>query len=304
LKITCYYGDHSDMGYISLKPILENQFDEYEWNKNEIAQHVQPDQITIPYVTKKEVISPLLDRMIIAAQTFEEDYEEGYDTQYGNDIDDEGYIMGIELTLYHDRFIDLVKNQVFKVIRTEWRNREFHLITFDYADEVFKPENVIYKLTDEEDSFVIVQLVAPDKLGYHYTDENDQKRPVALFKGLISARDDIYPLEYLLKPQFLLRKDEGCLPLENRVWCAVPDKNLWNSISLEQRRSLLNSISCEQCSANIDMLDCTIDISSKNSLIVILYCNGCKHRFVKVMEWDRIFRKQAFCRMKKPPKGS
>jgi hypothetical protein len=72
------------------------------------------------------------------------------------------------------------------------------LITFDHADDVFKPENVIYKLTDEEDAFVIVQFVEPDKLGYQYTDENDQKRPVALFKRLISTTDDIYPLEYLL----------------------------------------------------------------------------------------------------------
>jgi hypothetical protein len=222
----------------------------------------------------------------IAAHTFEEDYEEGYDTEYGNDIDDDGYIAGIELTLNHDRFIDLVRNEVFKVIRTEWRNREFHLITFDYADEVFKPENVIYKLTDEEDAFVIVQLVEPEKLGYQHTDENDQKRPVALFKGFISAREDIYPLEYLLKPQFLLRKDEGYLQIEKGLWCSPSDKNLWNCIYSQQRRSLLNTISCEQCLANIDMLDCTIDMKSTNSFIARLYCKGCKHRFVKVVEWD------------------
>jgi hypothetical protein len=73
------------------------------------------------------------------------------------------------------------------------------LIVFDHADDVFKPENVIYKLTDEEDAFVIVQLVEAEKLGYKHTNDTDQKRPVALFKGLISARDDIYPLEYLMK---------------------------------------------------------------------------------------------------------
>ncbi|NHN29626.1 hypothetical protein [Paenibacillus agricola] len=285
MKITCYYSDHSDMGYILLKPRLEDQVDEFESSKNEITHHLQPEQITIPYVTD-EVVSPYLDLMTIAANTFEEDYEVGYDTEYGNDMDDEGYISGIELTLYHDRFIDLVKNQVFKVIRTEWRNREFHLITFDYADEVFKPENVIYKLTDEEDAFVIVQLIEPKTLGYQYTDENDQKRAVALFRGLISARDDIYPLEYLLKPQFLLRKDEGYLQIEKRLWCSPSDKHIWNAISLEHRNSLLNSINCDQCSANFDMLDCTFDMKSTNSFIARLYCKRCKHRFVKVVEWD------------------
>ncbi|CAM4421977.1 hypothetical protein L1N85_26360 [Paenibacillus alkaliterrae] len=87
--------------------------------------------------------------MRVAANTFEADYEEDYDTEYGNDMDESGYLTGIELTLYHDRFIDLVKNQAFKVIRTEWRNREFHVIIFDHTENVFKSENVIYKLTDE-----------------------------------------------------------------------------------------------------------------------------------------------------------
>jgi hypothetical protein len=285
LKITCYYGDHSSMGYISLKPILENQFDEYEWSKNEITQHVHPDEITIPYVTD-EIVSPFLDRMAVAAHTFEEDYEEGYDTEYGNDMDDEGYITGIELTLYDDRFIDLVKNQVFKVIRTEWKNKEFHLITFDYLDEVFKPENVIYKLTDEEDAFVIVQLVKPEKLGYQYTDENDQKRPVALFKALISARNDIYPLEYLLKPEFFIRKDEGYFLVEKGVRCDAVNKDLWDSISLKKRETILNNIICERCSATLGSLECFIEMKSNNSLISSIYCNQCERRFVKVVEWE------------------
>jgi hypothetical protein len=241
LKITCYYGDHSSMGYISLKPILENQFDEYEWSKNEITQHVHPDEITIPYVTD-EIVSPFLDRMAVAAHTFEEDYEEGYDTEYGNDMDDEGYITGIELTLYDDRFIDLVKNQVFKVIRTEWKNKEFHLITFDYLDEVFKPENVIYKLTDEEDAFVIVQLVKPE--------------------------------------------DEGYFLVEKGVRCDAVNKDLWDSISLKKRETILNNIICERCSATLGSLECFIEMKSNNSLISSIYCNQCERRFVKVVEWE------------------
>jgi hypothetical protein len=272
------------MGYIKLTP-PRKQFDEYEWSNNEITQHVPPDRIIIPNVTD-EVVSSFLDHMTIAAHTFKDDYEKGYDTEYGNDMDNEGYITGIELTLYHDRFIDLVKNQAFKVIRTEWRNREFHLVTLDYMDEVFKPENVIYKLTDEEDAFVIVQLVKPEKLGYQYTDEADQKRPVALFKGLISARDDIYPLVYLLKPQFFLRKDEGYIFVEKGLWCNEPDKELWDAISLEKRVNILNSIICERCSATFECLDCTIDMKSKKSLISRIYCNQCEHRFVKVVDWE------------------
>ncbi|NTZ16340.1 hypothetical protein EXW96_16040 [Paenibacillus sp. JMULE4] len=284
MLVTCFYDNGCDMGYIYLKPPEDDEFDDYERSRNEISKYIDPDQINIPYVVDAQVASNL-DQMVVAANTFKVDYEKGYDTEYGNDMDEEGHIIGIELTLKHETFIELVKNQAFKVIRIEWRNREYHLVTFDYSENVFKPENVIYKLTDNEDAFVIVQLVKPEKLGYQYTDEIDQKRPIALFKALISARDDIYPLEYLLKPQFLLHKDEGYLLVEDRIWCAAPDKNLWNSISSEQRRSLLDSISCEQCSANIVTLDCTVDMKSKNSFIARLYCNRCKHRFIKVVEW-------------------
>jgi hypothetical protein len=164
------------------------------------------NKVEVSDITDSNIASSL-DQMTVAANTFKTDYEKNYDTEYGNDMDDQGYITGIELTLNHDRFIDLDKNQAFKVIRTEWRSKEFHLITFDHADDVFKTENVIYKLTDEEDAFVIVQLIEPEKLGYHYTDENYQKRPVALFKAFISAREDIYPLEYMMKPKFVMRKD-------------------------------------------------------------------------------------------------
>ncbi len=192
------------MGYITLKPpAVDKEATEAE---NEITEHMNPEKIIIPYITNSNIASSL-DQMTVAPSTFKAEYENGYDTEYGNDMDEQGYINGIELTLNHERFIDLVKNQAIKVIRTEWRNKEFHLVTFDHADNVFKPENVIFKLTDEEDAFVIVQLLEPEKLGYQYTNEADQKRPIALFEALISAKNDIYPLEYMMKPQFVMRKD-------------------------------------------------------------------------------------------------
>lgn len=198
MRITCYDG----MGYIYLKPPKE-EFDSNKKNKNEITNHVNSDQLNIPYVTDTNIAS-YLDLMTIAAHTFKSDHEKSYDTEYGNDMDGHGYITGIELTLYQERFIDLIKSQAFKVFRTEWRDKEFHVATFDHSENVFKSENVIYKLTDAEDAFVVVQFEDPKNLGYHYTNDNDQRRPIALFKALISARDDIYPIEYLLKPQFVM----------------------------------------------------------------------------------------------------
>lgn len=205
MKITCYYGSYADMGYIYLQP---SDFPTINLeSENELAQHINIHQISIPYITDPNIASSL-DKMTVAAHTFETDYENGYDTEYGNDMDDDGYITGIELTLQHERFIDLVKNQAYKVIRTEWRNTEFHLVTLDHWENVFQPSNVIYKMNNQEDAFVIVQLEEPEKLGYHYTDEKD-RQPIALFKALISSRNDIYPIDYLLKPEFVIIKDTG-----------------------------------------------------------------------------------------------
>jgi uncharacterized protein YuzE len=127
MRITCYYDSHSDMGYIYLKPPAVVQEDCE--SENELTKHINPGQITIPYITDTNIAS-YLDKMTVATTTFKSDYEKGYDTEYGNDMDKHGYIIGIELSHYHERFIDLVKKQAFKVIRTEWRNKEFHLFTF------------------------------------------------------------------------------------------------------------------------------------------------------------------------------
>lgn len=188
MKITCFYGYPLDLGYIYLQPpVFKHTVTESE---NDLFKHMNPDQVIIPYITDTP-LAPFLDKMTIATNTYKADVGKVFDIEYGNAIDEYGYITGIELSLDHIRFINLIKNQAFKLIRTTWRNKQFHIITLDHADNIFKPENIIYKLTDEEDAFVIVDLA-------------DQHFPIAKFKALISSRDDIYPLEYLLKPEFIM----------------------------------------------------------------------------------------------------
>ncbi|MEI7027993.1 hypothetical protein [Paenibacillus sp. y28] len=202
MRITCYYDYSYSMGYIYLKPPAVHE----EAADHELYLHLNPDQISIPYNTSTS-LAAYLDQIPVAAPTFQADDQKGYNTEYANDMDKHGYLTGIELNLHPERFIDLVKNQAFQLIQTEWRNREFHVMTLDQMDNVLNPENVIYKLTDEEDAFVIIRLEEPAKLGNHYTNGENKRVPIASFKALISARDDIYPLEYLLKPDFVMRKD-------------------------------------------------------------------------------------------------
>lgn len=141
------------MGYIYLTPLKDEFNTEYS-SRNEISQCVNKEKLDIPYVTDLDITTSLV-RMHVSENTFRSDYGKAYDTEYGNDMDKRGYITGIELSLTKNRFVDLVSNQAFKAIRTEWSGQEFHLITSDHLENVLHPENIIYKLTDKEDAFVI-----------------------------------------------------------------------------------------------------------------------------------------------------
>ncbi|WP_410514039.1 hypothetical protein PaeBR_06395 [Paenibacillus sp. BR2-3] len=204
MRITCFHGDHGNMGYIYLTTPKTEYNDAY-WSRNEISQYVSKEKLSIPYVTDLDV-TPTLIQMPVSENTFKADYGKSYDTEYGNDMNKLGYIMGIELTLAKNTFVDLVSTQAIKVIRTEWRGHEFHLVTFDHLENVLHPENVLYKLTDAEDAFVIVQLRKAEDLGIRYSNDSEIQ-PIALFKGLLSAREDVYPVEYMIKPEFFMHRD-------------------------------------------------------------------------------------------------
>lgn len=72
------------MGYIYLKPPVVDQED--SGAEIELTKHMNPDQISIPYITDISIAS-YLDNMTVAAKSFKADYEKGYDTECGNNID-------------------------------------------------------------------------------------------------------------------------------------------------------------------------------------------------------------------------
>jgi hypothetical protein len=189
------------MGYIYLKSIgIETH--ETTKNQNTIHLHISPSNITIPY-SSNDTLASSLDQMSISTNTFNMELDKSFEIEYGNDIDENGYLIGIELTLTSERFVNLIRQQAFQIIKMQWNNKEFHMVTFDHMEHVLQPLNHIYKLTDAEDAFVIVYLEKPEILGY-VTSEEQSHVPIAQFKALLTARNDIYPLEYLLQPDFVL----------------------------------------------------------------------------------------------------
>ncbi|UQZ34873.1 hypothetical protein C2I18_15835 [Paenibacillus sp. PK3_47] len=206
MRITCYYGKHAEMGYIYLTPPKFEYNDEAHAVRNEIFHYVSADNLRIPLVTDIDP-APALNQMKLAANTFRSDYGYGYDTEFGNDMDAQGYLKGVELTLPGKRFVDLVDKQAFKIIQTSWKGRMFHLLTLDHLANVLHPGNVLYRMSDAEDAFVIVQLSSAENAGYADPDNKAPRTPIALFKGVLSAREDIYSLDYLMKPDFFMCED-------------------------------------------------------------------------------------------------
>lgn len=207
IRITCT----DEMGYIYLKPSDSSM---PEPSRNTLQDHLTPEQIRIP-CTESEQTAAILDRIPLSPNTFKREHGKSYETEYGNDMDEHGYIIGIELTLPSERFIELVRQQTIQIVKTHWKNKTFRLVAFERMDNVLRPDNRMYRLTDAEDAFVIVYLEKPENLGYA-APANDSQLPIALFKAFLSARDDIYPPEYLAKPEFILRQS-GMEEIENRA---------------------------------------------------------------------------------------
>lgn len=280
MKIICKYGDWS-MAYIYLKPFTRDMLDDYELHKSEITEHVTPDKLTIPYYTDLEIVE-CLDKMTVKENTFKDEANRSFDTEYGNDMDNDGYIIGIELNLTTEKFIDLIEERAYRVIDTRWRDKEFRIITFDHLEKVVNPTNIIYKLTDREDVFVIAELQPQSEKS------DNSELPEVLFKALISARDDIYPLDYLLNPEFILSPNDS-YGIYNGYLMTSSDRFLFDALSPSHREEIREGIVCEKCGADHSTkFDCTINIDSPETLIAQLYCYSCRHRSVKRIGWNVI----------------
>ncbi|UPK44790.1 hypothetical protein [Paenibacillus pabuli] len=114
------------------------------------------------------------------------------------DVDKKGYITQFEHTFALERYLDLVRTQSYKVIKTNWKARSFHVMTYGYMEEVCNPNNVIFKCNHADDVFVVAELV-PYSVGGVV--EQPHHRYLHL-RALISARDDLYPIDYMCEPNF------------------------------------------------------------------------------------------------------
>ncbi|WP_227779609.1 hypothetical protein [Paenibacillus sp. P13VS] len=171
-------------------------------SNSQITDHVDPERIAIPYIEDTDFGSHL-DAMKIMKGTYKEEFHVSYDVEFTIDVDNKGYITQFEHTFPLERYIDLVATQSYKVIKTNWRGQDYHVMTYSYMEEVCNPTNVIFRCNAAEDVFVVAEL-AP----YCIDGVVIQPNHVYLhLRALISARDDLYPIDYMCEPDFDLSLD-------------------------------------------------------------------------------------------------
>ncbi|OMF10840.1 hypothetical protein BK131_22830 [Paenibacillus amylolyticus] len=200
MRITCSPGFPGSMiGSIDLQP---SKYYNAPSSNSQITDHVNPELVTIPYVEDLEFGSHF-DPMKIMNGTYKDEMHVSYDVEFTIDVDKKGYITQFEHTFQLERYLDLVRTQSYKVIKTNWRGQIFHVMTYSYLEEVINTKNVLFRCNNAEDVFVVAELM-PHRVGGIVVQPNNL---YLHFRALISARDDLYPLDYMCEPDFDLSLD-------------------------------------------------------------------------------------------------
>ncbi len=179
------------MGYIYLQPPSEQTTDKYHKKQNDLLTYIaDPHLLRIEPLRTVGVVS-YLEKMRQSDITYAKALDIGeIDAEYENDMDEHGYLIGIELDLSKDRLLRIIHDDVFRYYKLLWHSKLLQMYTFDEARAVFDHQNVIYPLTDEHDSFVIVQV--------------DEKYRTGMIKAFLTANQDLYPHDYMVRPDFIL----------------------------------------------------------------------------------------------------
>ncbi|MTI48427.1 MAG: hypothetical protein FH761_11335 [Firmicutes bacterium] len=184
MVITCDIS--CSMGYIYVMPPKD---DFNENSKSNVDEYIKDINLKIPYERSID-LGLILEKLKLSSKTYSEALEViEINQEYCNDRDRNGYLIGIEMNLKAEDFIGLIKTKSFRVYETIWKEKEFYIATFDLYNIVFDENNVIYPLTKDNDTFVVVKV--------------ENKFNIGLIKAIVTCRNDIYPIEYFKKPQFI-----------------------------------------------------------------------------------------------------
>jgi hypothetical protein len=176
------------MGYICL---MQSRKTLNDYDRVQISKYRNANKINIPIINN-DIKEGLVSELKLQEITYSEALATlKIDQEYCNDCEKSGYVIGIEMNLSKERFFDLLKNDGFVLYKDfKWKGNKYNILTFDFFENVFCRSNLIYPLTKDKDSFLIVQV--------------EKKYRIGRIKALITNNEKIYPFEYLKELEFSL----------------------------------------------------------------------------------------------------
>lgn len=185
MDITC--DQSCDMGYIYLQKNNKDYMDIYD--DRELLAANQPIEVIDNIYLK-------LNKLNWPDKKYRDALKDGdFIEEFQNDLDQDGYMKGIELRLTEERLKIIIEN--FKIATFELNNTQFNYLSF-YPDQMtFDPENRVYALTEKEDVYVIVSK-SEDRHYQITLGEGSSLTPkIAYVRALIFKDDSPYDIDYL-----------------------------------------------------------------------------------------------------------
>lgn len=178
------------MGFIYLQP-PRNYLDFLKENEDDLISYVGNHRCKVSFLTD-EFILEKLQQLKRSTKIYSHAFYDGELLhEYENDLDQEEYLIGIELSLHQERFLTLLQQDAFRCYSLTWNETRMHLYTFEEDDAVFYSRNILYPLHWDHDTYIIVYTDPKDRVGY--------------IRGLLTSNEDRYPSSYLLHPLFYVK---------------------------------------------------------------------------------------------------
>jgi len=173
------------MGYIYLMPF----FNKRRKNEKKLLKNKKKLELKNINAVEKRLYNMVVENMIYKKARGNLFMEE-----YINDLDEQGYLKGIELSLTKDRLFDMIEN--IKLYNINWNDDNFTLLLLDKEKIVFNKNNIIYPMTEKKDSFAIVSI-----------NEEFNSEKTGYIKGYFTRRYDLYPENFLQELEYIINNN-------------------------------------------------------------------------------------------------
>jgi len=186
MDITC--DQYCDMGYIYLLSEYRDQQNNFKLNQK--LENPESEEEMANIILR-------LNKLNWPDKLYKNAVDKDFIEEFQNDLNQKGYMKGIELKLPQDRLKRLIDNLSIKKFQFDEKN--YFLIPFDTEDMIFSKNNYVFAFTEKEDAYVITSKTG-EKM-YRINIDSDSSptsagpKPVQI-KALIFSEDSPYNIEY------------------------------------------------------------------------------------------------------------